>query len=419
MTDGGQDMYNLDLLGQDVSQGEITRDFDFSALSRWPEPEADNLQGSDATDELLLDTADILSALTRSNGQDELRIVTLNDGFGALSLPLQQFARGNSLNWTITAWNDSLSREQAISNNATQLGLPSPVATQLKLQEVVSGAVVILIQAPRSLSELRQLIEATALAASADVLVLVGGRQKYLTLSINDVLGEYFNEVRAGRARSKSRVIAATGKRPLPENYVSAFPVRSEPKTLAGIPLKLAAYGATFGGTNIDPGTRFFLETLKLTFGDSAEFPDSIVDLGCGNGTISSFFPLQFPKFSGRMLATDSSRDAVAATQETAILNNEADRVVAVRDDAMSTFPDKSEELILLNPPFHVGNTVDPNIALKLFRASARVLKNNGELWCVWNSHLNYKHDLNRIVGPTTEIAKNRKFTVTRSLKRA
>jgi 16S rRNA (guanine1207-N2)-methyltransferase len=84
----------------------------------------------------------------------------------------------------------------------------------------------------------------------------------------------------------------------------------------------------------------------------------------------------------------------------------------------LSGWPDRSAELILLNPPFHVGATVHAGIAEKLFDEAARVLKPGGELWTVWNSHLAYRATLERTVGPTRQLGRNAKFTVTVSVRR-
>jgi 16S rRNA (guanine1207-N2)-methyltransferase len=92
--------------------------------------------------------------------------------------------------------------------------------------------------------------------------------------------------------------------------------------------------------------------------------------------------------------------------------------VTVQRDDALSALPDSAEELIVLNPPFHIGNAVHAGIALKLFADAGRVLAPGGELWTVWNSHLAYKPALNRLVGPTREVSRNPKFTVTVSTRR-
>jgi 16S rRNA (guanine1207-N2)-methyltransferase len=47
------------------------------------------------------------------------------------------------------------------------------------------------------------------------------------------------------------------------------------------------------------------------------------------------------------------------------------------------------------------------------------VLRPGGELWAVWNSALFYRPSLERIGGPTRQIARNAKFTVTASTKSA
>jgi 16S rRNA (guanine1207-N2)-methyltransferase len=45
------------------------------------------------------------------------------------------------------------------------------------------------------------------------------------------------------------------------------------------------------------------------------------------------------------------------------------------------------------------------------------VLRPGGELWCVWNSGLLYRPRLQATVGPTRQIARNDKFTITASVR--
>ncbi len=88
------------------------------------------------------------------------------------------------------------------------------------------------------------------------------------------------------------------------------------------------------------------------------------------------------------------------------------------RDDALSSLPDASAGAIVLNPPFHIGSTVHAGIAHRLFDACTRVLAPGGELWTVWNSHLRYRPVLERTIGPTVQLARSPRFTVTRSTRR-
>ena len=95
-----------------------------------------------------------------------------------------------------------------------------------------------------------------------------------------------------------------------------------------------------------------------------------------------------------------------------------ADRVEVFRDDLLSSRPDASASLIALNPPFHTAGAITEGIAPRMFADAARVLLPRGELWTVWNSALQYRPALERQVGPTRQVARDRKFTVTASTRR-
>jgi 16S rRNA (guanine1207-N2)-methyltransferase len=91
--------------------------------------------------------------------------------------------------------------------------------------------------------------------------------------------------------------------------------------------------------------------------------------------------------------------------------------VEVTRDDGLSREADQSADLVLLNPPFHTGAAVHAGLARKLFDDAARVLRPGGELWTVWNSHLAYRPQLEHTVGPTRQISRGPKFTVTASIR--
>jgi 16S rRNA (guanine1207-N2)-methyltransferase len=118
------------------------------------------------------------------------------------------------------------------------------------------------------------------------------------------------------------------------------------------------------------------------------------------------------------VLADDQSAAAVASAAATAAANGLADRVRVLRDDAAAAVPDGSVDLVVCNPPFHVGAAVVTTAADRLFASAARVLRSGGELWTVYNSALRYKPTLGRLVGPTTVAGQTPKFTVTVSTRR-
>ena len=104
------------------------------------------------------------------------------------------------------------------------------------------------------------------------------------------------------------------------------------------------------------------------------------------------------------MLAADQSAAAVASATATAAANGLADRIRVIRDDAAGSLPDGSVDLVVCNPPFHLGAAVVTTAADRLFAAAGRVLRPGGELWTVYNSALRYKPTLSRLVGPTRVV---------------
>ncbi|MGO2521854.1 MAG: class I SAM-dependent methyltransferase, partial [Microbacterium sp.] len=139
-------------------------------------------------------------------------------------------------------------------------------------------------------------------------------------------------------------------------------------------------------------------------------------DLGCGTGALAAFYALNHP--GARVTATDRSAAAVASARETMIANGLEDRVTVTHDDAASDLPDGEADLILLNPPFHLGASIHTGAASRLFEASARLLRPGGVLLTVYNSSLDYKAELARLIGRTDQLRRTSKFTVTRSIRR-
>ena len=171
--------------------------------------------------------------------------------------------------------------------------------------------------------------------------------------------------------------------------------------------LWVCAHGGAFAGTSIDVGTRRLLAVLsELPPGEQA------IDLGCGTGVLATVLARQGRR---QVLASDQSAAACASAAATARANDVSFRVE--RDDALSAQPAATAELILCNPPFHLGAAVHAGAADRLFSGAARALRPGGELWTVFNNHLGYRGQLSRTVGPTRLVHRDAKFTVTASTK--
>jgi 16S rRNA (guanine1207-N2)-methyltransferase len=225
-----------------------------------------------------------------------------------------------------------------------------------------------------------------------------------MTVGMNEVLLRSFGRLDVSHARQKSRVLIA--REPL---AVEAAGVTRRHD--AELDLWVAATGGVFAGTAVDIGTRAMLGAFdRLT--DSVLPEDGVaIDFGCGTGILAAELKRRRP--SARIIASDISAAAVESARDTALANGLD--VEVVRDDLLGVQPAASADLIVLNPPFHDGGAVSIDGALAMFADARRVLKPGGALWTVWNSHLGYTGALVRTVGPTIQISRNAKFTVTAS----
>ena len=255
----------------------------------------------------------------------------------------------------------------------------------------LSGVSLVWGHLPKSLAALDE--QASCVQGADDVTFLTGGRVKHMNMTMNEVLQKHFVAVSASLGRRKSRVLRAFG----PNNRESDWPKARQHDDLG---LTVASHGATFSGTKVDPGTRLLLSSVKVE-------GDTVLDFGSGNGVISAFLARR----GHNVLARDVSWSAVASTMLTAEANNV--HVDASWGAGLAGYPDGSVDAIVANPPFHQGTTKDSSDTLAMFDEAARVLTPGGQLWCVYNSHLPYRKELNVRLGRTSVVAQDRAYTVT------
>ncbi|MBW8762427.1 MAG: methyltransferase [Microbacterium sp.] len=366
-------------------------DFPYARLRRRPDVEAENLQAHDATDLLLVERAldsDIPGA----------EIAVIGDEYGAITLALADAGLTG-----IRVHQDLATGRRALTLNAEDLGLTGFVPHELD-SALLADARLVLLQLPKSLAELEEIVDAVARWAAPDAVLVAGGRVKHMTLAQNEVLARSFASVQAQRAERKSRLIVASS--PLPAPASPPFPV-----TVQHEGLTLVAHGGAFAGARLDIGTRVLLDALgRMPVGET------VVDLGCGTGALAVSYAIAHP--GAHVIATDRSAAAAASARATVLANGVDDRVTVTHDDAGSEIETGSIDVVLLNPPFHLGTSVHTGAATRLFEAAARMLRPGGELWTVYNSSLGYRAELTRLIGTTEQVERTPKFTVMRSVRR-
>ncbi|MGF3057369.1 class I SAM-dependent methyltransferase [Microbacterium sp. YY-01] len=396
-------------------------DFPYHQLRRYPDIEAPNLQAHDATDTLLVREALRIYEARQQHEQQAATQppVVIGDRYGAIALALQHAGIAD-----IRVHHDDETGRRALAANARMLGMQTPTMGDLDA-DLLAGATLVIVQLPTVLSALEEIADAIARWADPAVTVIAGGRVKHMTLGQNDILARYFHRVQPQRAERKSRLVIASDARPVAPQ--PPFPT-NETHTLPGVtqPVTLYAYGGVFAGPRLDIGTRVLLDCLPRLRREYASdrraaatstMPLTAVDMGCGTGALAVAFALQHP--DATVWATDRSAAAVRSTRATVRGQQLEHRIIVTLDDAGSRLPEARADIVLLNPPFHVGASVHEGAGRRLIEASGRLLAPGGQIWTVFNSHLDHKQALTALVGPTEQIHRTPKFTVTRTVLRA
>lgn len=293
---------------------------------------------------------------------------------------------------------------RAWCDDIRQQDLLPPAARRPTMAQALAGARTVLWRLPRAVSAVQDYAETIASHAETDVRVVAGGRVKHLTRAMNDMLARSFVEVRASLGVRKSRVLHARLARP---DATVSWPRARQDDRLG---IEVVSRGATFNTNRLDAGTGLLIDALGLT--GPGDPRGRAVDLACGSGILATLLARQ----GWDVVATDVSAAACESTELTARANCAVVTVQRARQlDGLRT---ASVDLIVANPPFHEGAAKDSSVTRLMLEAAPTVLRPGGELWLVFNSHLPYLTWLRDLVGPTSVIARDRHYTVTRSRTR-
>jgi 16S rRNA (guanine1207-N2)-methyltransferase len=366
-----------------VAQGEF-------ALGRLPERPRELLQAFDAADEYLLDH---LAAAIQPAAN--ARILIINDSFGALAVALNAFKP-----W---AMSDSYLSQQATRLNLAANQLPEDSVNLVGSLGELNGVFdVVLIKAPKTLALLEDELIRIRPHTCTSTQVIVAGMVKALPASVWKLLERLVGATTTSLARKKARLIFAT------PDFGLIIPASPYPihYPLENTAYRIANHANVFSRDSLDIGTRFFLQHLP-----SRQQAADIVDLGCGNGVVGLLAAER--NEAATLHFVDESFMAVASAQENfRRAFGENRRATFAVSDGLADFPAQSADIILCNPPFHQQNTIGDHIAVSLFKASRRVLREGGELWVIGNRHLDYHLSLKRLFGKCLMVAANAKFVI-------
>lgn len=251
-----------------------------------------------------------------------------------------------------------------------------------------------LMRIPKSLDLFGLYLHQAAKALDQDGTLLAGFMTRHFSPQLLERAAMYFEEVEQSRAWKKARLLILKQ----PKSDLPSIPL-ADIKLDDSLTLK--QYPGVFSSTQVDPATRLLLEHMQVE-----ETHQRVLDLGCGNGVIAAALHQRFPDRTYHLM--DDAWLAIASAK----LNMPKEGTQYHYTDNLKDFPAESFDLVVSNPPFHLGYENNIEVSLSLFEEVSRVLAKGGSFQLVANRHLNYGTHLERLFPRVKLILDSKRFHV-------
>lgn len=182
---------------------------------------------------------------------------------------------------------------------------------------------------------------------------------------------------------------------------------RKQTETPLVAPAELASLvPGVFAEGKLDEGTRLLIDTLDVHATDVA------LDIGCGAG----FLGLHVAKLAskGHVTMLDASLATVAAAGHIVEQSGLTNVQVLPSDGAQAVLSQRFD-LVVTNPPFHLGGIQTTAIAERFIREAAQVLRPRGRFYLVANRFLKYEPTLRACFKTVEEVSGNTRYKVLRA----
>ncbi len=166
---------------------------------------------------------------------------------------------------------------------------------------------------------------------------------------------------------------------------------------------------APFADGKLDEGTQLLLEALEAQGAQGVHVTDVALDIGCGAGFLGCHVASRATK--GQVTMVDASLAAVDAAQRM-IEHRGLHNAQALASDGTQAVREQRFDLVVTNPPFHVGGIQTTEIAKRFIREAAQVLRPRGRFYLVANRFLKYEPTMREAFATVEEVGGNTRFKV-------
>jgi 23S rRNA (guanine1835-N2)-methyltransferase len=367
-----------------VKAGSFPSPYGTFDLARYPARPDESQLAWCAADTLLLEEA-------YQNGVPGSAVLVVNDVHGALCVALEPQA----------LWTDSALAVLALRNNErVNSRVETPVVWSTAVPRLAPRWVVLRI--PKHLPYFEYQLSMLAGLLLPGTVVLAAGMDKHLSRRTADIVERLIGPTQRHPGQRKARLFSAVrDDRPVPQSKDTAIyfcePLGEELHTLPNV----------FSSEHLDIGSRFLLEQLSRLAP-----ADTVIDLACGNGVLGLVAVKS--GLAQRVVFCDESAMAIASAQRNVhrVLPHVVHNASFHQGDGLRDYTGEAAQLVLCNPPFHQGHTVDEFVGRHLLIHCSRHITPGGQLCIVHNRHIDYSNALRTGFQRVQKIAGNAKFDV-------
>jgi 16S rRNA (guanine1207-N2)-methyltransferase len=248
-------------------------------------------------------------------------------------------------------------------------------------------------------------LQVAAYALKAGGRLYVVGAKDRGVLSVAKRMQAQFGNVETLAISKGHRVVCSTQPR---QNIVAESPGDSPPLAGTrdgGMADASSLISAVFASGKLDEGTRLLLGALEVHVTDDA------LDIGCGAGFIGMHIAGLANK--GSVTMVDASLAAVDAAQGMIEQSGLTNIRVLASDGAQAVLSERFD-LVVTNPPFHLGGMQTTETAERFIREAAQVLRRWGRFYLVANRFLKYEPVMRSCFGTVEEVDGNTRYKVLR-----
>ncbi len=311
---------------------------------------------------------------------------------------------------TITLAEDNIASLQAALQEAERNGLTANRLRQVAFHEytlrepaaTMDVAIMNLLYQPGNIWVLYGLQVASYALKPGGCLYVVGARDRGV-LSIAKRMQEYFGNVETLAISKGYRVVCSRNS--FSGDKLHFFPPASDRQNVVDSSSPLVSL--VFSDGKLDEGTRLLLEALEVHPTDEA------LDIGCGAG----FIGIHIARLAnrGKVTMVDASLASIAVAERRVAESGLANIRVLASDGAQAVLQQRFD-LVVTNPPFHMGGIQTTEIAQRFIREAAQVLKARGRFYLVANRFLKYEPALRDHFKTVDEVGGNTRYKVLRAL---